>query len=206
MPNYQNGKIYKIVSNLTDKIYIGSTTMTLSQRMGGHRKDYKNKNKNVSSSILLDYGDAKIILIKKYPCDGKNNLEAEERVYIETMTCVNKNIPTRTKSEWYQDNKEHKIDYQRTYNHNNTEHLKEYRKQYYLDNKETKREYRKTEYHDNKEHKLDYQRTYNQDNKEQIKQYNQENKELIANKKRHYWYWYNNKRLFGIIKPLFDDI
>ena len=113
MPNYQNGKIYKIVSNLTDKIYIGSTTRTLSQRMGGHRTDYKNKNKNVSSSILLAYGDAKPILIKNYPCNSKDELEAEERVYIETMVCVNKNIPNRTKREYQQDNKEHIQEYKR---------------------------------------------------------------------------------------------
>lgn len=175
MPNYQNGKIYKLVSNLTDKIYIGSTTQSLSQRMGGHRKDYKNKY-NIASSILVAYGDAKPILIKKYPCNSREELEAEERVYIEKIKCINKNIPTRTKSEYYQDNKEHILEYQTSY------------------------------YQDNKEHILEYQTTYKQVNKEQIRkqrqQYTLKNKEY----RKHYIYWYHNKHLFDKITPLFSDI
>lgn len=38
MVNYKDGKIYKIVSSQTAKIYIGSTTKKyLSQRMDDHR-------------------------------------------------------------------------------------------------------------------------------------------------------------------------
>ena len=40
MPNYQNGKIYKIHSYQTDDIYIGSTTNTLSRRFSEHK--YRN--------------------------------------------------------------------------------------------------------------------------------------------------------------------
>jgi predicted GIY-YIG superfamily endonuclease len=45
MPNYQNGKIYKICSSLTDKIYIGSTTNYLVRRMSDHRSKYIRKKK-----------------------------------------------------------------------------------------------------------------------------------------------------------------
>ena len=42
MVNYDNGKIYKIKSNQTNKIYVGSTTKTyLSQRMDQHRSAVK---------------------------------------------------------------------------------------------------------------------------------------------------------------------
>ena len=180
MPNYQNGKIYKLVSNLTDKIYIGSTSQSLSQRMGGHIKDYKFKNKYVSSSILIEYGDAKPILIKNYPCNSREELEAEERVYIEKMKCVNKYIPTRTKSEYYQDKKEQ---------------IKQYQQRFNQVNKERLIERQKTHYHNNKERLIDYQKTYRQNNPLKI-----------AEKKRHYSYWCRNKQLFHIIKPLFDDI
>ena len=36
MVNYQNGKIYKLVNNVDDEIYVGSTTTSLSRRKGGH--------------------------------------------------------------------------------------------------------------------------------------------------------------------------
>ena len=41
MVNYSNGKIYKIVSNNTDKIYIGSTTVKLAVRKARHIQSIK---------------------------------------------------------------------------------------------------------------------------------------------------------------------
>ena len=38
MPNYQNGKIYKLVCDDPEKIYIGSTTQRLSARLSSHKK------------------------------------------------------------------------------------------------------------------------------------------------------------------------
>ena len=39
--DYQNGKIYKIVSNQTDKIYIGSTACPrLCTRLAQHKSNY----------------------------------------------------------------------------------------------------------------------------------------------------------------------
>ena len=37
MPDYANGKIYKIVNTENEKVYIGSTTQRLWGRMRGHR-------------------------------------------------------------------------------------------------------------------------------------------------------------------------
>ena len=47
MPNYSNGKIYKIYNTITDDIYIGATTQLLCERMREHRrasKDIKKQN------------------------------------------------------------------------------------------------------------------------------------------------------------------
>jgi hypothetical protein len=42
MPNYQDGNIYKIVCNITDECYIGSTCEpTVARRLAGHVIDYK---------------------------------------------------------------------------------------------------------------------------------------------------------------------
>ena len=41
MPNYQLGKIYKIVDNTNNNIYVGSTCEpTLARRLSSHVRDY----------------------------------------------------------------------------------------------------------------------------------------------------------------------
>jgi hypothetical protein len=37
---YSNGKIYKIVDNTSDKVYIGSTCKSLKQRLTAHEEYY----------------------------------------------------------------------------------------------------------------------------------------------------------------------
>ena len=39
--NYQNAKIYKIVDNSSDMIYVGSTFKNLQPRLNQHERDYK---------------------------------------------------------------------------------------------------------------------------------------------------------------------
>ena len=41
MPDYSKGKIYKILNNIDNEIYVGSTIKTLSQRMACHRSNLK---------------------------------------------------------------------------------------------------------------------------------------------------------------------
>lgn len=92
--DYKNGKIYKITSPHTDKIYIGSTIQPLEIRLSKHRHDYKRycdgRYNYVSSLELIDCGDCKIELIKNYPCNSKKELEQEEyRIQNENENCVN---------------------------------------------------------------------------------------------------------------------
>ena len=64
MPDYQKGKIYKIVCNETGLVYIGSTTQALSQRLQGHKKNYKSylsdKNNYIHSFKVLENDDYNI--------------------------------------------------------------------------------------------------------------------------------------------------
>jgi hypothetical protein len=120
MVNYNNSKIYKIVSPQTDKIYVGSTTKDkLCQRMAQHRAIYKrylnDKERDyITSFEILKYEDAIIILIEAFPCNTKDELHARERYWIEnTANCVNKFIPTRNKKE-----------YNKYYREKNTEQIK----------------------------------------------------------------------------------
>ena len=108
--NYANTKIYKIVCNVTGKVYIGSTTRKyLSERLAHHRSDYdlykKGKKGYITSIQVLENNDYDIILLENFPCNDKNERNARERHYIETIECVNKQYPGRTKHEHYEDNK-----------------------------------------------------------------------------------------------------
>ena len=82
MPDYSNGKIYKIHSYQTDLVYYGSTTDTLCRRFSGHKTSMKMGN-NTSSKQILEYNDAIITLIELFPCNSRSELESRERFYIE---------------------------------------------------------------------------------------------------------------------------
>lgn len=81
---------------------IGSTTQLLERRKRDHKSDYKNKKyKNLSSGEIIEGGNYYIKLLKDCShCSTKKELEAEERCYIETMECVNKQVPGQTEKEY----------------------------------------------------------------------------------------------------------
>ena len=115
MPNYQNGKIYCIRSYQTDKVYVGSTTQTLCQRLTDHRKKYKQwrngKYGFITSYKMLDHHDHYIELLEKCSCDCVDELRKIEGKYIRALNCVNKPIAGRTPQESnkaYRDNNKEK--------------------------------------------------------------------------------------------------
>ena len=118
---YQEGKIYKIVCNITGEVYIGSTIKTLAQR----KADHKSTTNPCMSRNIINRGDYKMILIKNYPCNSKKKLEEEESKYIRENECINKYIPNRTQEEWREDNKEKLKKYQQEYRKKEYETKKE---------------------------------------------------------------------------------
>lgn len=86
MPNYQNAKIYKIMSNQTDKIYIGSSVQKLCVRMASHRA-----NQTSELEEILKFNDAKICLIENYPCENKEELTKRQQMYVKKFSniCIN---------------------------------------------------------------------------------------------------------------------
>lgn len=130
MVNYQMAKIYKIISDSTNKIYVGCTTKKyLSQRMEHHRRQYKkwlnNESTRCTSFDIIQFPDAKIILIESCQCKDKDEMAAKERFHIEANRdlAVNKQIPGRKAAEWRLDNKEHIKQFLHNYNINNKEKL-----------------------------------------------------------------------------------
>ena len=111
MVNYSNGKIYKIESihgGEEGDVYVGSTTApSLSIRMAQHRCDYKGwkegKHGKLTSYILFEkYGveNCHIVLLECVNANNKDELFARERHWIQSLRCVNKNIPGRKKPEY----------------------------------------------------------------------------------------------------------
>lgn len=165
MPDYSLCKVYKIISNQTDLIYIGSTCQELSQRLASHRRDYKRylngKCRYVSSYEILKYPDAKIILVQAYP-DCQSNMEKlmYEQDWVDCYDCVNKNKAYSTLEQ----TKEKKKEYQK----NNKEYLAEKKKEYYKEHKPQILEYNKEYYNNNKEELLKKQKKYAEKNREKI--------------------------------------
>jgi hypothetical protein len=105
MPDYGKSKIYKLISLVSNEIYIGSTTRPLSLRKGSHISSYKawllnkEKYKVCCSYKLIEKGDIDIILIENHPCNSKEELHARERYHIENNDCINIRLPIKTKEE-----------------------------------------------------------------------------------------------------------
>ena len=137
MPDYQLSKIYKLVSNKTSDIYIGSCLMRLSTRLSTHKSK---SNTTVSKKLFTDDAIITIVLIENFPCNTKNELKARELYYITTNNCINVNKPfvcdlpysdgKAWNKEYQQANKEQLSAYRNEYNSINVEHIKEYQKKY----------------------------------------------------------------------------
>lgn len=79
--DYSKGTIYKIVNDIDDKIYIGSTTQPLHKRFYEHKKNATILMKDTEFCEEMrkkGVGHFKILLIEYYPCENKGQLEAKE--------------------------------------------------------------------------------------------------------------------------------
>ena len=142
MSDYTNSKIYKIVADDTNKIYIGSSIQKLCKRLAGHKK-----HKNTLARELFEYPNTRIELIENYSCNSKRELDEREQYYINLNKdiCINKYRAFRTKEQFneqvkqsHEKNKDKiKIKQKEYYNENckdNNEYkekIQKYKKEYY---------------------------------------------------------------------------
>jgi len=175
-----SGYVYKIISNQTDKCYVGSTINNINERFSKHKSKYKmylnEKYHYVTSFEIMKYDDAKIILIDEIEFEIKKELHELEGKYIRELNCVNRCISGRTNKEWIEDNKEH---------------LKEQTKIYREKNKDIINEKQKYYREGNKELMKDKRRIYNEENKDIVKEkrriYREDNIELFKKKDKKYY-------------------
>jgi len=122
--------------------------------------------------------------------------------------CQKDGLQSKCKScgrQYYQENREKKLEYVKQYYQENRGRILKKVKQYRQENKEKIREYKKQYYHENRERILEYSRQLYQENRERrsennkqyyqenrgrilkkVKQYRQENKEKIREYKKQY--------------------
>jgi len=135
-------KIYKIVDNTNNNVYIGLTTKTyLSSRIAIHRYGFK-KNSSCSSKIILKNNDWYSELIEE--TDDKER----EKYWIQnTPNCINKMKYDFDQKEYNVKNKTKRYENVKNFRLKNKSYCKEYRKEYRLKNKtkmnEDIKEYRK---------------------------------------------------------------
>ena len=203
MRNYNQGKIYKIVCNITGLTYYGSTCEPrLSRRLAKHRSNYNNyfnggTSRYVTSYKVLENGDCDIILIENYPCNSNDELTSRERYYIENNECVNKIIPSRTVQEWYEAKKEIIAKKRKTYWINNKDKLMEKGKIYKIKNKVELTKKRKAYWINNRDKLMEIGKIYRDKNREKLlikdKKYRDKNREKIAEYKK------NNTNVYVVV-------
>ena len=143
------GRIYKITSSNTEKIYIGSTSKSITERLERHEYNYKayqnGKYSYVKSYDILEKKDYKIQLLEKIEYETKTELLKREGYYILKYRdiCVNKCVAGRTRLQYYKDNVEKIKDRHRQYRHDNAYKIKQYCKDNIEKIKDRHRQYRK---------------------------------------------------------------
>lgn len=99
------GRIYKLVSNKTRCVYIGSTIRPLKERLYSHRgvyKQWKRKKYPTYRKVftIMKHRDVKIIRLEKLEFDSLEELRKREKYWIKKykkmgMKCINQNSAYR---------------------------------------------------------------------------------------------------------------
>lgn len=172
MPDYQLGKIYKIVCNITGLIYIGSSCQKyLSKRLAQHKEHYKkylldNTHKYLTSYEIIKNDNFNIILVEKYPCNDNIELRQRERYYYDLFECVNKIKPYASE----------------------------------IEQKETEKKYNQNYRDEHKPEINKYKINYRNEHRNEIKKYNDEHKEkystkILCNCSKTYTYGHTSRHL-----------
>ena len=113
MVDYSKAKIYQILNNVSDDVYIGATCQPLSVRMAGHRvfrtyekaRNYKLYRKMNEIGVEHFY----IELLKETPCE--NTVESNRRRLYKKIRYTKYADRRKNKTTYTADNKDKKIEY-----------------------------------------------------------------------------------------------
>ena len=177
------GTVYKI--EIGEKIYIGSTIQTLTERQRKHNLRLK---QNVRTNKL--YEECRVNNIEKIYCIPLETKEIEddleirelENKYIDELKPLLNHKSSYTGLTHNEYNKQDWI--------KNGEHYREKRKEYYENNKEKINKKKQEHYIKNKEYYKEQHKKYYENNKEifseKSKEYRENNKEILSEKSKKY--------------------
>lgn len=171
MPKYENAVVYKLCckdASITDE-YFGSTCNKY-KRKQNHKCSCNNENNDKYNFPVYQFIRANggfnnwdMIILEEYPCESKVQLQMKEREWIERLRPIlNRQIPTRTRQEYYEECKEK---YKQYY-----EEHREERIQYYEEHKEEFKEQQTLYYEKKKDEIREQQTQYYEKNKDKIKE------------------------------------
>ena len=175
MPNYKNGKIYKIVCDETGLTYIGSTTQTLKKRLQQHEYGYnlyKSKpNISITTSFKVLEGSAyRIELLEDVPFTTKSELYEREGYFVRSVKCVNKHIPNRSYRQYCEDYRDKITEIKRRYKQKHGDKIRERDRRRRETDKDAIREKKKQEYIQNATHIKERSRRNYHKKKEYLKE------------------------------------
>ena len=131
--NYENGKIYKLVNDVNDKFYVGSTVNSLAKRKYWHKSKGKMVPRVKAIYDEIGWNQLKIVLVESYPCDSNDELRQRERYwYDELKPDLNMIRPWVGIDEAKHEKKQLK----KQYYENNVDTIKQLKKQYRENNKD----------------------------------------------------------------------
>ena len=112
MRDYSRAKIYKILNEVDDDVYIGATCQPLCVRMTEHRR-YRNCANFKLYRKMREIGVEQfyIELVAETPCENIEQLNAIEGYYIRKLATLNTRIEGRTKKQYTYDTRDKKIEY-----------------------------------------------------------------------------------------------
>jgi hypothetical protein len=178
MPDYSKAVVYKLCCKDVQikDIYIGSTC-NFSRRKCLH-KNFCNNEKNKAYNLKVyqfirdngGFGFWDMIQVEAYPdCTNKKELGQYERYHIEELKpALNCRIPTRTKKEYYCDNKEIILEQHKGYYEKNKDKILEKHKEYCDQNKDKIFEINKKYREQNKDKISEYYKEKYVQNKDKI--------------------------------------
>jgi hypothetical protein len=163
MSEYMTGRIYKIVHDQYDAIYVGSTFYTLRTRFRWHKRP---NNSCTIAKLMNEYGTEhfKILLVKEYQVCDDNHLRAWEQLWMNKLSNFNGHAAFQPLSK--QRNKQ----YDKQYRKEHREQKIEKNKQYYETHRKEVLEQQKQYYEQTHEQKREYQKQYYEKNQEKLKQ------------------------------------
>ena len=138
------GRIYKLTSVETDKVYVGSTEMKLNYRMREHKHSYRkytlSKFPYMTAFEVLKYTNAKIELLFEGEFKYRSEMYKLEGEHIQVENSINKRIEGRTKQEYLESRKDYFKMKKKEYAEANREHLQQKAKEYRQTHKEELRQ------------------------------------------------------------------